>query len=180
MEPPLPDDAQSHIAFPLKNYFKDKKVKDVTVTPQQDPLAQELNRTSTVAPPPPPQPIVELPSKDAGGNNESLMVRMAREMEQDIKGPAQTGEYPAYSFQKSSQVFGKREQEIRDKIMFTKQELNQVLNQLNEFDQEHNPRRRDTLTNEQKQILEDDDMADLSFETRQLMERVLNKKRNTE
>lgn len=78
------------------------------------------------------------------------MVRMAKEMEQDIKGPAQTGEYPAYSFQKNSQIFGKREQEIRDKIMFTKQELNQVLNQLNEFDNDHKPRRRDTITDEQQ------------------------------
>jgi hypothetical protein len=27
-----------------------------------------------------------------------LLVKMAHEMEKDIKGPSQTGEYPAYSF----------------------------------------------------------------------------------
>lgn len=101
---------------------------------------------------------------------------MANEMEKDIKGPAQTGDYPAYSFQKNTYI-GKRDQEIRDKIKFTKEELNQVLNQLNEFDNDHKARRRDTLDEEEQ--VEDDDMADLSPETRQLMERVLNKK-NTE
>ena len=116
------------------------------------------------------------PKETLTAANQSLLVKMANEMEKDIKGPAQTGEYLAYSFQKYSQI-GKRDQEIRDKIKFTKQELDQVLNQLNEFDQDQKGRRRD-LENEQDN-LEDDDMGDLSPETRQLMERVLNKK-NTE
>lgn len=48
------DDAQSHISFPLKNYFKDKKVKDVNGKSALDPNTQEstVNNNSTVIVPP--------------------------------------------------------------------------------------------------------------------------------
>lgn len=104
----------------------------------------------------------------------------------EIRSPSKSGKYPQYSFQ---QVIGTREAEIRDKIKSTKEELNEVLNQLDEFERSDEKvdlnnvsrpaeqlkeavRRREKTDEE---IMQDDDMADLSPETRALMIKVLNK-----
>ena len=44
IEPLKPEDTQSHISFPLKNFFKDKKVKDVAVKDQLQ--NEETNNTT--------------------------------------------------------------------------------------------------------------------------------------
>lgn len=52
-------------------------------------------------------------------------------MATDLKSPSKSGKFPVYSFQK---VIGAREAEIRNKIKSTKEELHEVLNQLDEFE----------------------------------------------
>lgn len=75
---------------------------------------------------------------------------MISQMAVELRSPSKSGKYPQYSFQQkggappaittaatagtSSTVMAHREAQIRDKIIATKQELNQVLNQLDEFD----------------------------------------------
>ena len=115
-----------------------------------------------------------------------MVDKMNTQMGVEIKSPSKSGKYPQYSFQ---QIIGTREAEIRDKIKSTKEELDEVLNQLDDFERSNEKvdlsnlsrpaeklkeavRRRE-MTDEE--ILQDDDMADLSPETRALMMKVLNK-----
>lgn len=114
---------------------------------------------------------------------EVLVEKMNTQMGVEIRSPSKSGKYPQYSFQ---HAIGTREAEIRDKIKSTKEELNEVLNQLDEFERSDEQidltrpaeqlkeavRRREKTDEE---ILQDDDMADLSPETRALMMKVLNK-----
>ena len=62
---------------------------------------------------------------------EVLVEKMTSQMAVEIKSPSKSGKFPQYSFQ---QAIGTREAEIRDKIKSTKEELHEVLHQLDEFE----------------------------------------------
>ena len=101
-----------------------------------------------------------------------LVDRINEQMATEIRSPSKSGKYPAYSFQKPS--LNTREQDIRDKIKSTKEELNEVLHQLNnDFSRSDHPVDLHASTANPP---DDDDMTDLSPETRELMLKVLNKK----
>jgi hypothetical protein len=106
------------------------------------------------------------------------------QMAVELRSPSKSGKFPSapYSFQVGA--LATRDAEIWDKIQATKEELHEVLNQLDEFDrseeqinlQEMSKNTQGSRRRDLQEVEEDDDMADLSPETRALMERVMNKR----